>query len=668
MNPKQRKKLLELFVSEYPRFSILLLEYERWHEENKVLSTRGQLLNKMLTERKLTNRVDEVLAVYDFSTRDLESPSLAEEEKIADAFPSHPFENEKRQARRVDARALLILRNINRLLEPRGARLVLITRDLKSPAVAEQLAKEQWFDWTGVRKYFCDIESVYLDLILHPLKDEEKLRWLENADEELSKMANSVEQLIEEFRPENTPLSSVRELSTSVRELLKRNSQNWDKLVDMEFIRVSPEIGWLGEDFVRKQLFSSPVVDEETTPKMEASTSSLLLKIVDLVDSPTVQELASEDVGILWENISADVYEMKWLSQFSGDLSEALNDLRELLSKPYDDPGAFETVVARSKSFTNMPDIHFRNKDYASFVNDFRPWTYSKEQLVDEVGLKLSRLFSQAAAQMEKPESCLFMAFILGMLDNWGQAIKMAEHGRGLLSKEKVNPEFNYFLASAVFQDIKKRGENDRYALEQYVWAIELMWEALHENPPDPRYLNRQGTLALECHFLLRKLNDLGEVLPEKILNNETNISSEQEALGFLEQALKKAGNDRKLRVRILNNLAYSYGTLEQPNLEKAEHFHNQVIDELRGVKQNKNDTLPEFEKWQFVMDTRWYIGAKISYFKKDVVELENNIENLVLLHQKASLNDSDRKFIKSHLNETREWLLDLKRSQVKQT
>jgi hypothetical protein len=662
----QGKKLLELLASEYPRFSILLLEYERWREQNSALSTRGQLLKKMLTEKKLTNRVDEVLAAYNISPHDLEVPSLEEEKKIAEAFPHHPYEAEKKHAKKVDARALILLRNINRLLEPHGARLVLITRDLKSPTVAEQLEKEEWFGWTGVRKYFCDIESVYLDLILHSLgDDEEKLKWLIDADNELSNMVHSVEQLIQEFSSEGVTTSPVRELSASARELLNRNKQHWAKLMEVVFIRVSPKIEWLGEDFVRTQLFSEHDADGTPAPKIEAAMRSLLHRIVDLVDSPTFQALASQDIQNLWDNIFEDVHSMKWLSQFSGDLNEALNDLRELLSKNYDSPKLFASTVARSKSFINMPVIHFKNRDYNDFIDNFQPWTYSKEQLVDEVGRKLSQLFSQAFRNKDKPESYLFMAFILGMLDKWEQAIKIAEHGRGLL--DKVNPEFNYFLAYAIWQDIKikRRSGGYKYELVQYMRAIRLMWEALKVNPTEPRYLDRQGTTALECHYILRKLAGLGEDAPEEILNDETKISSESEALGFLESALKKAGNDRKLRVRILNNLTYSYGTIEPPNLEKAEKFHTEIVDELSLVKQNPNSTLPEFEKWQFVMDTRWYIGAKLAYSKKDAIELENNIRNLVSLHDKASLTDSERRAITSHLDEASEWLLKLKGEQV---
>jgi hypothetical protein len=659
----QDKKLLELLVTEYPGFSILLLEYERWH----ALNTRGQLLNKMIADKRLTNRIDEILAAYDLRPHELKTPSLEEEEKIAAAFPSHPGDKEKvharEQSRKLDARALLILRNLNRLLEPHGARMVLITRDQKSPAVAQQLEKEEWFGWTDVRKYFCDIESVYLDLILHSLKDEEKLQWLQDADNELTKIITCVDQLKEELGPQNIPIASVRELSANAKELLNRNSQHWNKLIDVEFIRVSPEISWLGEDLLEAQLFGSSQAGGGTNSRVEASTKSLLQTIVDLVDSPTVQQLASDDVDVLWNNIYEDVHQMNSLSQFSGDLNDVLNHLKEILSKSYDNPVVFRSIVARSKSFTNMPDIHFKKKEYRDFVKNFEPWNYKKEGLVDEVGRELSGLFSLAFANKDKPESYLFMAFILGMLDNWSQAIELAKHGRELL--DKVNPEFNFFLAYAVWQDIKKRNESDKLALPKYLWAIELMWEALKANPIDPRYLDRQGTTALEYHDIVRQLEGNGETVPPEILNSKIRISSETEAFGFLEQALNRAGNDRKLRVRILNNLAYSYGTIEPPNLQKAEEFHKQVINELGNVKQDNSNPLPEFEKWQFVMDTRWYIGAKLAFFKENVGELQHSIDNLVSLQQKASLNDSERRVIKSHLDETREWLDKLRASQV---
>jgi hypothetical protein len=646
------KKLLELFVNEYPPFSILLLEYERWHSQ----STRGQLLKKMLAEKKLTNRIDEIFSLYNLDPRALQAPLLEDENKIADAFPGQ-VDAEKRQSRKVDARALLILRNINHLLEPHGARLILVTRDLKSPAVAEQMENEEWFAWKDVRRYFCDIASVYLDLLLHPLTPEEKLAWLDVADAELAEIVNSVDHLIEDLA-DNIHMPSQR-LSDSAHELLDRNSHNWSRLLDMEFIRVSPEISWLGEDFVRKELLGEKGTDNENAQKIDPKTESLLKKITDLVDSPTVQQLASDDLDDLWGNISGDVLEMRVLSEFSGDV---LGYLKELLSQKTDSPRLFASAVARSRSFTNMPEIHFKNKQYGNFIAGFQPWKYSRDQIIEEVGKELTSLFALAVANQKNAESYLFMAYILGMLDNWSNAIQMAEHGRKFLNA--VNPEFNYFLAYAIWQAQKKSDEDHQTALVNYLWATELMWEALRANPYDPRYLKRQGTIALECHYLINEIKKRGQQLPEQLIKGEVKLATETEALGSLEQALKRVPEKpgaKQLRVRILNNLAYSYGTLDEPNLEKAEKYLQAVVEELSDVKENPNSILPEFEKWQFVMDTRWYIGAKLAYSRHDLNALEESIANLINLRDRAGLNTSEKHFIESHLADSREWLAELK-------
>jgi hypothetical protein len=660
---EQKIELLQVMKADYPKLSIDLLEFERWHTRNRELHTRGQLLKELLASRALSHRTDEILRECGIRDWELENPSLEEEKKVVDAFPPLPPDEEGRQfSRLVDARALLILRNMNRLLEGRNARLILITRDAKSPKVAERLEAESWFGWTDVTKYFYGIEAVYLDLILQPFTDEEKLEWLTKADSELSTMLLSVEQVLVESKADGSPCTPTEILPTTARDLLERNSQNWDQLVGVEFIRTSPVVEWLGKDFVTDRVLVASSHGEAGGQSRVSADESLLLKqLVTFVDSNDFQEVATKDANKLWEGIAADVFGMNSLGIFSDRLNDVLTQLKSLLPRKSEESELFRNVVANSRSFLNMPTVNFENRAYDEFVKNFRPWLYEKDQLINRLGQHLAELFSRAASNTEKPENCLFMAFVMGMLDYWDQAAEMAEHGRALIKKEKRS-EFDYFLAFAKYRKVDMHVDDPEYALRQYISANANIRDALAANPYDARYLKRSGTISLQYHETKRRLARLGKTGEPHIAAADGSIVSEAEAIGFLKEAIRRAKNDGKIRVRALNNLAYTFGTSDPPRLKEAEECIKQIEAEFDAATKNPNNSLPDKEKWPFVMDTIWYIGAKIAYARRDANNLKRNLDLLKVALEKASLLEAEKRAIETHIREALEWQRELER------
>jgi len=652
LSEEEKAELLEVMRADYPKLSIDLLEFERWHTAVQELTTRGQLLKQLLIDGKLSHRTDEILKEFKINDSELARPSMEEEKRVVDAFPPLRGEDQDRQfSRLVDARALLLLRNMNRLLECHNARLVLITRDMKSPKVAERLQDESWFGWTDVKKYFYGIEAIYLDLLLQAMEEEtKKIEWLTKADQVLTDMLQSVDKVLEETNVEDST-SVGTEISNVARDLLEQNSQNWNELVGVEFIRTSPALDWLGTDFVTDRVLTAASQTRTGEPaQIKPNESKILKQLVSFVDSNDFQEVAAEGASKLWYDIAGDVFS---LSIFGNRLNEVLDQLKTILPSRSDHPELFRKIVANSRSFLNMPTIHFQNKLYQEFIKNFRPWSYKEEEFIDQLGRHLADLFPYGAANAEKPESCLFMAFVLGMFDFWDAAVEIAEYG-GEHTKGKRS-EFDYFLAYAKYRRVDMHNFPPAEALEHYIQADTDIRAALKANPYDPRYLERRGAIALRYHHTLTRVNKKSSAaLPSK------EIAGILEARGFLKQAVQRAGDDRKIRVRALNNLAYSYGTNDPPELEEAEECIKQIEVQFDEATNDPDHSLPNIHQWPFVMDTVWYIGAKIAYSRGNVTELRRNRDRLQTALAEANLLEAETKAIEAHLRYIQTWETEL--------
>lgn len=650
----QRKDLLEEFASDYPTLSIDLLEYDRWREENTKLKNRGQLLKVMLVKRKISHRLDEMLAECGVHPSRLAEPTVAEEKTLADMFPGHPNEGSRKFSRLLDARAVLLLRNINRLLEPLNARLILVTRDTKSPKIAERLEGEEWFGWKNVKEFFYGIETVYLDLILQHKEDDEKLTWLKNAEAKLSSMLRSLEHLLAEAAGGDThvPAGSI---SAGTWHLLERNAADWNKLTEVEFIRTSPAVDWLGEDFVNHRLLTTAFREKDEVRGVNKDQISLLKNLVAVVDSKEFQQLATQDANNIWNGITWDVFGMASLGEFKESLVQTLDNLKTRLREHSSNPALFKARVERSVSFSNMPTINFNTSAYKDFAKDFRPWIYERESLLDKVGQKLAELFSRAATNPQNPESWLFMAFVMGMLDYWQQATVLASKGLSLVKKGGDKREFQYFIADAKCREASEQAEDPAEALKRYISAYKHIQQAIRLDPSDARFLERQATIALHYHEVREQFAVARESEQARIDGEGKEIVSKEQAIQLLIQAERRAGKDRKLRVRALNNLAFTYVTNEPPQVREAAECIDKIQQEFDEAVDRKDDLLPEPEKWPFVMDTIWYVRALVASANNDVGMLDSTINGLQGVLSNAVLLPQERKIIESHLRKVRE-------------
>jgi hypothetical protein len=395
-------------------------------------------------------------------------------------------------------------------------------------------------------------------------------------------------------------------------------------------------VEWLGSDFWKKRVLTTAKNRSDgEQPQIKANESLMLTRLVNFVDSPEFQGVAAQDAHKLWDGITADAVDMNKLGIFSSDVMG--------------DPEVFRKVIAQSTSFLNMPTIHFENKRYNDFVKNFRPWRYKEVELIDQLGRQLDELFSSAAKNPEKPENCLFMAFVMGMHDFWDSAVEMAERGSEHLTDKRS--EFDYFLAYAKYRKVDMHGYPPAIAREHFIDADSDIRAALKVNPYDPRYLERRGAIALRYHYN-------SSLIPKDSLKRlpKADIANITEARGFLKQAVSRGGHDPKIRVRALNNLAYSFGTSDPPELKEAAKCITQIEKEFDTATSDGANELPDLEQWPFVMDTIWYIGAKIAHSEGNADELRRNRERLQTAVDRANLLEAEAKNIEEHILEIQSW------------
>jgi hypothetical protein len=380
----------------------------------------------------------------------------------------------------------------------------------------------------------------------------------------------------------------------------------------------------------------------------------MLTQLVNFVDSRDFQQLAKEDAHQLWNDITADAVGMNRLGIFSDRLADMMSQLKTVLPSKSDELEVYRKVIAQSRSFLNMPTIHFDSRLYNEFVTSFQPWRYKEAELIDQFGRLLEELFSNAASNPERPENCLFMAFVMGMHDFWDSAVEMAEHGSKHLKGKRS--EFDFFLACARYRKVDMHDYPPVIALKHYIQADADIRAALKTNPYDPRYLERRGAIALRYdHTLSLVPKEQMAALPR------ADIASVTEARGILKQAVQRGVHDPKIRVRALNNLAYSFGTGDAPELEEAEECIKQIEKEFDTATTEGANSLPDdIEQWPFVMDTIWYIRAKIARSRGDANEVKTNRERLQTALDRVLLLPAETKAIEAHLRNIQNWETEL--------
>ena len=298
-----------------------------------------------------------------------------------------------------------------------------------------------------------------------------------------------------------------------------------------------------------------------------------------------------------------------------------------------------------------------------------RPFQRASKALQVENQEKYDRAFisliTEAMSGMHEPEDFLFMAFVLGMIDEWPEALNMAKKSQQITAEiepSAMNPvvdpsEVDYFTAIAK-RKVAELEDDPINATQGYVEAYSDILRARQAKPEDPRYMKEQAATAMLYHEAVKMVNRWSGMTNRKdFIESQPLLLSEMEAKELYQRALKDT-DDLRLKVAILNNLAFAEVLSDTPSFEDAERHLEQIDDFIRVESESQmpllDGVLPH------INDTRVMVRARRAREDKNIEVLNECIEELNAKASKDDLSKTERKTYLSHVTIMKNWLQEL--------
>jgi hypothetical protein len=271
-----------------------------------------------------------------------------------------------------------------------------------------------------------------------------------------------------------------------------------------------------------------------------------------------------------------------------------------------------------------------------------------------------------------EPESLLFMAFALGMLDHWREADELARlsltfHHDNEGPKPSVirTSEVLYFRAIATRRLAEKPEQSVEERVRLLATAFGFIRQAIKlkrtesgdDGWMDARYLKKLATLVLRYHTLSAKAGRPIVSRAGRSLEVATRPSeiSEESAVELLDKALIYVGCNRRLKVEILNNVAYQCTNAKLVPLEKAESYVERIRDEFREADVDDPRQLPS-QPWPAIQDTIIMVEAMRARVNGDTSGLRKSLVELEALCRE-DLPSDERAPLEENVHKVRQWL-----------
>jgi hypothetical protein len=279
--------------------------------------------------------------------------------------------------------------------------------------------------------------------------------------------------------------------------------------------------------------------------------------------------------------------------------------------------------------------IEFVSPEYQSELRELRS---SADGTVEfkKVRASFYRVVSQATSGKPQAEDFLFMAFVLGMLERWEAAVRLARQSLELAGGKRRS-EIRYFLAVAERNLAELRpGEAGLHLRRAYrhIRLAQRYRQGEHAAPPSPpsRYVREQALIELAWH----RPGGSGE--------------ASVHAMQLLEHALRDVGDDRRLRIELLNDLA----TVAIREFDPQ--WAGELVAEIRGEFQQGQGDLPE-QPWITLRDTELMSRALAARWNFDEASLRACLLDFERMLAEERFFPADRRLIEEHTAEVRRWL-----------
>lgn len=423
------------------------------------------------------------------------NPTISEQQEFYDAFP----EESKRSRVNVlnDAFAMGYLYKINKLLESKNAKLLLITRD-KLIRAALNILKESNSIFCKCESYLRNTYFVFLDIIMYSFDSiEEKKKWL---DESLERIGNIEKSIIS--------ISTEGQFSLKLQTVIESFLREWESQIELRLSMAVNKLGLIpltvaGEE--RDDLLEK-IKDEDSKQKYK-----LLKDFFQFLSLKSYQESVKKEC----KNIESKMTMDELLFSFSASINIHLSG---------------EEQALRNVEQLQLCILQFDSDELQKSFDKIN-WESDSKKKLGIIQYLSNRIISSLLSQ--EPEYWLFMAYILGIVNDWSNALTLAQKGLELATgKEafiKSSYEIHYFMSIArrmIAMSEKDKVEKPKGLLEAY----KLVNTCFIKNPNDPRFICELITLAY-------KYNEAKNILLIKNFLGDEDVISEDEMCKLLKRA-----------------------------------------------------------------------------------------------------------------------------------
>lgn len=643
--PDLSRELIEFVKSpEFRPLCVDVSEFVTWYKG-------GTVLKQLFDSHKLSNRIDRILAEYGNSFGELKNPDGHETLQVLRKFSKVKIA-ERRNQTIIDSRALIFLRNLNFILNESKARVVLITRDITILHAATVLAREEWFGWSDVREHVRGLESIFLDLILQGMPAEEKLIWIRDSEYKLARMQESVHRILGQLKREKPSMSDANRLASLGKKVLLDATLLWNQHINVRLSLALKHVPWLGDGFL-----ASPIPNVPKDFGALRSEYNQLKNLLEFLTTPLYENLAIREVQYFWRDIEVDSLRMAFLDLLG---QEGAKRVSKLLSETFKGSEGLRRTVVRSQRFLRMPSVVFVSKQYQDLLKPFRSSTNVSH---DKAFLAI---VYEAVSGLNEPEDFLFMAFVLGMIDEWEEALKVIEKCRQVTSElpaSEVNKviskhEVDYF-EGIIHLRLAEMESDAIKAIHGFIDAFNIIQKAAEARKKDPRYLIDKAGAIMLYHETVKKICIWPVGQGETALDmSDPAMPTPEEARNLYIDALRISDEkqDLGLKIKTLNNLAYWEVLSDSPDFIAANNYIDQIDLILHDNKSGEelNSTLEgvasHFE------DTRVMIDARKAKESRDLEALKLSIKRLKALLSERNLSAAEKRIYSSHIGILQNW------------
>jgi hypothetical protein len=619
-------------------------EFVNWYKQ-------GSLLKNLVRTNRFSYQIDRLLANYNINFSELKDTTRPDVLELVKRTPS-----ERRRKRRnqtiIDARAILLLRELNHLLKGSNVKVVLITRDIHIYELVKSIANEPWFRWAEAGEHVRGIESIFLDLILKDtMPISRRLGWILESDMKLASMQESVSRILQQLHHYGGKEGGINPIVQIGNKVLHETAKLWDQHINLKLSLASNSVPWLGKSFTEFNPEGGlPANFNEFQREYDQ-----LKNLFDFLSTQVYQNLATRDIETVWSDFEADCLRMGLLNLGKSEAER----ISRILTETFTGKGKYPKTILRSKQFLRMTPVQFVSKSYQERLKLLRV------NAEGEYNRAFLSVIYEAVSAFNEPEDFLFMAFVLGIIEEWDGALTLIEKCREMMSNMSsselsglVVPSEVDYMISLIRRKLAELRDDPGEAIEGYITSFYEIKRAVDSKPTDPRYVKDLAFTAMLYHDALKRLSVWQKTRGVSISHRlDQAIPTEAEAKTLCKHALELASdsNDLRLKVGILNNLAYAEVLTDSPSYEEAEDYLRQIDD----FNSEDSDWFEQFTDGVlvYVTDTRIMLRARRAKDSHDKSGLLECINKLDLLAQQEGLSEAERKMCVSHIEMLRAWL-----------